>query len=145
MDTINEKTHLKTSFEDRKVEFKTQEEEAPVEPPPKQASTSPQTTGYNFKVAVSQKLYPANKKNSSHYTGLSFIPVNLYHQLQNPVFQFYLFIMILELLPWVSLTGGVPNTLLPYSIVVLVQMLVDFLICFKVNDLDWIQNNLKVD
>ena len=102
------------------------------------------SNGYELKIAVSQKQYPANKKNSSHYSFWSFIPVNLYHQILNPVFQFYLLIMILEVIPWVSVTNGIPNTFLPYSVVIVVQMIVDYFISFKVNNLDWVQKSLKV-
>jgi phospholipid-transporting ATPase len=99
---------------------------------------------YQLKIAVSQKHYPSNKKNSSLYTGWTFIPINLYHQLLNPVFQFYLIIMIFEVIPPVSMTNGIPNTILPYSIVILIQMIADYFIYFKVNELDGIQNNMEV-
>lgn len=129
----------------KKVEFVTnqnEEEASKDEGNPEKPGRSRQ--GYQLKIAVSQRHYPANKKNSSHYTGWFFIPVNLFHQLQNPVFIFYLFIMVLEMIPQVSMTGGLPNTILPYSIVILIQMIVDFVICFKVNNLDWVQNSMKV-
>ena len=132
---------------DKKVEFETnqRDDEASQDadsPDKKKGGRS--AGGYQLKIAVSQRHYPANKKNSSHYSGWFFIPVNLFHQLQNPVFMFYLVIIVLELVPQVSMTGGMPNTILPYSIVILIQMIADFVICFKVNHLDWIQNSMKV-
>ena len=103
------------------------------------------SSGYEIKVAVPKKKYGANKKNSSQYTGLSFIPLNLYQQLKNPVFQFYLFIMILEVIPGVSITDQLPRTLYPYGLIMLIQMFIDYFITFKVNILDNIQNNTKVN
>lgn len=102
------------------------------------------SSGYEIKVAVPKKSYGTNKKNSSQYSGLSFIPLNLWQQLKNPVFQFYLLIMILELVPGVSVTDQLPRTLYPYMVVMVIQMIVDYLITFKVNNLDNIQNNKKV-
>ena len=102
------------------------------------------SSGYEVKVAVPKKSYGTNKKNSSQYTGLSFIPLNLWQQLKNPVFQFYLLIMILEVVPGVSVTDQLPRTLYPYMVVMVIQMIVDYLVTFKVNNLDNIQNDKKV-
>ena len=101
-------------------------------------------SGYLLKVAVPRKKYGKNRKNTSQYTGLAFIPLNLFQQLKNPVFQFYLFIMILELIPGISVTNGLPLTLYPYVIIMLIQMMVDYFITFRVNKLDNIQNHKKV-
>jgi hypothetical protein len=101
-------------------------------------------SGYVVKVAVPNKSFGSNCKNSSQYTGLSFIPLNLWQQLKNPVFQFYLLIMILELVPGVSVTNMLPRTLYPYLVVMIVQMTVDYLVTFKVNNLDNIINDKKV-
>ena len=110
----------------------------------KESNDSSGSSGYEVKVAVPSKRYGTNKKNSSQYTGLSFIPLNLYQQLKNPVFQFYLLIMVLEVVPGVSVTNQLPRTLYPYLIVMVIQMIVDYLVTFKVNNLDNIQNNMKV-
>ena len=140
----SEKEILQESKEEKKVNFDTKQEEEEVKEENNSEKGGKSSTGYGIKIAVSQKQYSANKKNSSLYSGLTFIPLNLFHQLQNPVFQFYLVIMILEVIPQVSITKGLPNTLLPYSIVILIQMIVDCFIYFKVNNLDWIQNSMKV-
>ena len=110
----------------------------------KKADTSSDSSGYNIKVAVPNQSYGTNKKNSSQYTGLIFIPLNLWQQLKNPVFQFYLLIMILEVVPGVSVTEQLPRTMYPYMIVMIIQMAVDYLVMFKVNILDDIINNKKV-
>ena len=99
---------------------------------------------YEIKVAVPSKLYGTNKKNTSQYTGLTFIPLNIYTQLQNPVFIFYLFIMALEMVPAVSVSDDLPVTLFPYTIVIFIQMILDYAISFKVNNLDNIQNKMTV-
>ena len=110
----------------------------------KKGDSSSSMSGYTIKVAVPNKSYGTNKKNSSQYTGLSFIPLNLWQQLKNPVFQFYILIMILELVPGVTVTNGLPRTLYPYLVVMVVQMTVDYLITFKVNNLDNVINLKKV-
>lgn len=102
------------------------------------------SSGYTIKIAVPNRRYGNNRKNSSMYTGLSFIPMNLWQQFLNPVFQFYLFIMVLEVIPPVSITEGLPRTMYPYGVVVFVQMLIDYFVTFKVNNLDNIQNNQTV-
>ena len=107
-------------------------------------SSSSKSSGYTVKVAVPNKSYGTNKKNSSQYTGLLFLPLNLWQQLKNPVFQFYLLIMILEVLPEVSVTDQLPRTLYPYALIMIIQMIIDYLVTFKVNNLDNIINYKKV-
>jgi hypothetical protein len=68
----------------------------------------------------------------------------MYDQIKNPVFIFYIFIILLESIPPIT-PYPFPYTVLPYSVVILVQMLLDFKITFGVNKLDNIQNNKKVD
>lgn len=101
-------------------------------------------SGYTIKIAVPNRSYGNNRKNSSMYTGLSFVPMNLWQQFLNPVFQFYLFIMILEVIPPVSITEGLPRTMYPYAVVMIIQMFIDYLVTFKVNNLDNIQNSKDV-
>jgi hypothetical protein len=129
----------------KKVNFKSNEEaEKKTTDENESEGKESESSGYSVKVAVPKKSYGSAKKNSSQYTGLSFIPLNLFQQLKNPVFQFYILIMILEVVPGVSVTDQLPRTLYPYLIVMIVQMTVDYLITFKVNNMDNIQNNMKV-
>jgi hypothetical protein len=139
-----EKEKLIDLDDEKKVDFETKQDEEMEDSDDGSKKGGRKSSGYELKIAVSQRQYTKNKKNSSLYSAWSFIPVNLYHQLLNPVFQFYLIIMILELIPQVSITNGVPNTMIPYSIVILIQMIADYFIYFKVNNLDWIQNNMRV-
>jgi hypothetical protein len=106
--------------------------------------SSSKSSGYSVKVAVPKKSYGTNKKNSSQYTGFLFIPLNLWQQLKNPVFQFYLLIMVLEVIPGVSVTDQLPRTLYPYMVIMIIQMIIDYLVTFKVNNLDNIINYKKV-
>ena len=138
MSSESEQSQKKVGFQsNNEAEKKTTDEKKEVK-----EESSP--SGYEVKVAVPSKNYGLNKKNSSQYTGLIFIPLNLFQQLKNPVFQFYLLIMILEVVPGVSVTDQLPRTLYPYLIIMVVQMIIDYFITFKVNNLDNIQNNLKV-
>ena len=129
----------------KKVEFKSNDEaDKKSLDDQKSEDKDSKSSGYSVKVAVPKKSYGSNKKNSSQYSGLSFIPLNLFQQFKNPVFQFYLLIIILEVIPGVSVSDEMPTTLYPYLIVILIQMIADYFITFKVNIMDDIQNDLKV-
>ena len=129
----------------KKVGFKSNEEaEKPSPDDNKAEKKASGSSGYQVKVAVPNKSYGSGKKNSSQYTGLTFIPLNIFQQLKNPVFQFYLLIIILEVIPGVSVSDEMPTTLYPYLIIIFIQMIVDYLITFKVNGLDDIHNDQKV-
>ena len=138
MSTDSEKLEKKVGFQSNN-----EEEKQTIDEKHKPAQNR-NILGYNVKVAVPSKIYGNNKKNSSQYTGLLFIPLNLYQQLKNPVFQFYLLIMILEIIPGISITDQLPRTLYPYLIIMIIQMIVDYLVTFKVNKIDNIQNKIKV-
>lgn len=101
-------------------------------------------SGYEIKIAVPKREYGKNFKNSSVYEKSTFIFVNMYHQIKNPVFIFYIFIIILESIPQTS-PYPFPYTTLPYFVVIMTQMILDYRITFGVNKLDNIQNNKKVN
>eukprot|EP00442_Polarella_glacialis_P051630 CAMPEP_0115145912 /NCGR_PEP_ID=MMETSP0227-20121206/62399_1 /TAXON_ID=89957 /ORGANISM="Polarella glacialis, Strain CCMP 1383" /LENGTH=1121 /DNA_ID=CAMNT_0002555523 /DNA_START=1 /DNA_END=3366 /DNA_ORIENTATION=- len=68
-----------------------------------------------------------NKVITSHYTLLNFIPKNLLEQFSKPANCYFLFLSILQLLPKVTTTGGVPTILLPVTFIVLLNALKDAL------------------
>lgn len=56
---------------------------------------------------------------SSRYTWYNFVPVFLLEQFMRMANAYFLFVCILQSIPTISLTGGVPTSLLPLSVVLL--------------------------
>ena len=75
--------------------------------------------GYHEEGSVS------NIVSTSRYNIFTFLPVNLLVQFMNPVNLYFLLIAVLQLIPSISLTGGLPTVAVPLAIVVIVNMVKD--------------------
>ena len=54
-----------------------------------------------------------NSIRTSKYTALTFLPKNLFEQFSKMANVYFLFIMVLQIIPQISITGGQPAILLP--------------------------------
>lgn len=66
-----------------------------------------------------------NKIRTTKYTWLTFIPKNLFEQFSKLANVYFLFIMVLQVIPPISITGGQPAILLPLLFVVTVSAVKD--------------------
>lgn len=69
--------------------------------------------------------FASNSIKTSKYSILSFLPKNLMEQFSQLANLYFLGISIMQMLPQVSITKGVPMELLPLGFIVLVTMLKD--------------------
>eukprot|EP00401_Gymnodinium_catenatum_P072459 CAMPEP_0117537468 /NCGR_PEP_ID=MMETSP0784-20121206/41980_1 /TAXON_ID=39447 /ORGANISM="" /LENGTH=1179 /DNA_ID=CAMNT_0005334055 /DNA_START=5 /DNA_END=3544 /DNA_ORIENTATION=+ len=68
-----------------------------------------------------------NKVVTSHYTVLTFIPKNLFEQFSKPANRWFLLLSVLQMIPPVSPTGGVPTILAPLVCIITLNALKDAL------------------
>lgn len=64
-----------------------------------------------FDKKIKEKNYASNMIWTQKYTWLNLIPLGLSIQLQKPLNQYFLLIMLLQMVPWISDTGGEPTIL----------------------------------
>jgi phospholipid-transporting ATPase len=76
-------------------------------------------------IGIHEDGYASNSVSTSRYNILTFLPVNLFVQFMNPVNLYFLLIAVLQLIPSISLTGGLPTVAVPLAIVVIVNMIKD--------------------
>lgn len=89
----------------------------------------------------------AFKKNSvttSTYTKANFLPKNLAKQFSKAANVYFLFMMILQLVPGVSLTNGQPTILVPLMFVIMVSAVKDIFEDMKRHASDNVENSKKV-
>ena len=67
----------------------------------------------------------ANSIRTSKYTALTFLPKNLFEQFSKMANVYFLFIMVLQIIPQISITGGQPAILLPLLFVCAVSAVKD--------------------
>ena len=79
----------------------------------------------------SPKLYVSNSISTSKYNLLNFLPKNMYEQFQKSANVYFVIIAVLQSIPQISVTGGIPNILLPLLFVLTVSLIKDVLEDFK--------------
>lgn len=83
---------------------------------------------WNFNVNEANthdRRFIRNKIRTTKYTMLTFIPKNLFEQFSKMANVYFLFIMVLQIIPPISITGGQPAILLPLLFVVAVSAVKD--------------------
>ncbi|OMJ85922.1 hypothetical protein SteCoe_12625 [Stentor coeruleus] len=73
------------------------------------------------------KLYIANSISTSKYNFFTFLPKNLFEQFSKSANVYFLIIAVLQSIPQISVTGGIPNILMPLSFVLTVSAIKDLL------------------
>jgi phospholipid-transporting ATPase len=71
--------------------------------------------------------------------------VNLFVQFMNPVNLYFLLIAVLQLIPSISLTGGLPTVAVPLAIVVIVNMIKDSIEDYRRHVSDNKENSQSVE
>eukprot|EP00913_Durusdinium_trenchii_P032295 g30239.t1 len=66
-----------------------------------------------------------NRVITSHYTVLNFVPKNLLEQFSKPANMYFLFLMCLQTIPEVTVTGQIPTIALPLVTVIFMNALKD--------------------
>lgn len=99
---------------------------------------------HRFELNHPHESSTTNRICTSKYTWLSFLPLNLYEQLSRPINLFFLLISALQTVPDVSITGGLPLTMIPLSFVIAVTAVKDLLEDFKRQRSDLKENSAKV-
>ena len=87
--------------------------------------------------------YPSNIICTSKYTLLSFLPKSLMLQFKKIANIYFLLVSILQSIPSISVSGGIPNLLLPLFIVILFSSIKDLLEDLKRKQSDKDENNCR--
>ena len=81
-----------------------------------------------FQVNQDNSDNPAFKPNSirtSKYTAITFLPKNLIEQFSKLANIYFLFIMVLQIIPQISISGGQPAILFPLVVVIAISGIKD--------------------
>lgn len=82
----------------------------------------------NIKIPVQDRsLYPLNKISTCKYNIITFLPKNLLIQFQKLANIYFLIVAILETIPEISNTDGIPSILLPLTLVLTVSAIRDLI------------------
>lgn len=80
---------------------------------------------------IPDQSIPDNTINTSEYTLITFLPLNLLLQLTKMANLYFIVIAILECIKSISTTNGEPTILLPLSTVISLSMIKDFFEDYK--------------
>lgn len=87
--------------------------------------------------------FPPNSISTSKYNFLTFLPLNLFEQFKKYANIYFLIIAVLQSIPQISVTGGIPNILMPLSFVLTVSAIKDLLEDMKRKKSDKEENSRK--
>jgi len=93
---------------------------------PKEAD--PSSSNWTFKVNdgnTTDSRFKFNKIITSKYTKYTFLPKNLFEQFSKMANVYFLFILVLQVIPPISISGGQPTIILPLLFVIAVSALKD--------------------
>ena len=91
------------------------------------------------------RRFTMNSIRTTKYTILTFLPKNLFLQFSKMANVYFLFIMILQILPPISITSGQPAILLPLLFVCAVSAIKDMFEDIKRHNADNQENNRKTE
>ena len=103
----------------------------------------PETWQFQINKDNNDKRFLGNKIRTSKYTWITFIPKNLFEQFSKMANIYFLFIMVLQVIPPISITGGQPAILLPLLFVVIVSAVKDLFEDLGRHKSDSQENNRK--
>lgn len=76
-------------------------------------------------IGTPQPFFTNNTVSTTKYTVWTFLPMNLLYQFSKIANLYFLFLTILQIIPEVSISGGIPTILAPLSFIVLLSMVKD--------------------
>ena len=94
-------------------------------------------------VNTHDRRFCGNTIRTTKYTWFTFIPKNLFEQFSKMANVYFIFIMILQIIPPISITGGQPAILLPLLFVVAVSAIKDLFEDIKRHRADAQENHRK--
>jgi len=110
-------------------------------------TVDPSQEHWAFKVNdanLSDSRFKVNKIITSKYTKFTFLPKNLFEQFSKMANIYFLFILVLQVIPPISISGGQPTILLPLLFVIAVSALKDMSEDYGRHRSDSQENNKKV-
>lgn len=113
-----------------------------------QAPLRQRSTAYNQNRHIhfchEDKTICDNKVVTSHYTVLNFVPKNLLEQFAKPANMYFLFLMCLQTIPEVTVTGQIPTIAFPLVTVIVMNALKDALEDWRRHKSDREENEREV-
>jgi phospholipid-transporting ATPase len=94
-------------------------------------------------VNTQDRRFVRNKIRTNKYRWYNFVPKNLFEQFSKLANIYFLFIMILQIIPQISISGGKPAILMPLLFVVSVSAIKDFFEDRDRQKSDNMENNRK--
>jgi len=85
-----------------------------------------------------------NRVNTTKYTMLTFLPLNLLHQFSKTANFYFLMFALLQTVPQISDTHGQPTIGIPLSLVVMASVIKDWIEDWKRASNDYLQNSQRV-
>lgn len=100
------------------------------------------TTERQFNTPVADpNPFLKNKISTSKYNCVTFLPKNIYYQFHKLANCYFLIVAILQSIPSISVSGGVPNILLPLIFVLTLSAIKDLVEDYKRKKSDQEENN----
>ena len=97
----------------------------------------------SIKIAVPNYSLPSNKISTTKYTLLSFIPLNLFKQFKQVTYLYYLIVIIFQTIPFLSISNGVPTSIITLCFVVVAAFFKDVAEDLTRWSLDRIENEFE--
>lgn len=98
-----------------------------------------------IKFDTPNNFFPGNKISTGKYTPFTFVFLNLYEQFSKIANQYFLVLLLLQLIPAISITFGFPTISFPLSIFTILTMLKDGFEDLKRHKSDDTENNSKTE
>ena len=102
-------------------------------------------TERSIKIAVPKTAYGNNSIQTSEHSILGFIPYNFLTQLIDPLNLYFIFLIILQLLPSVSVTAGLPTLVIPFVVVFIIRGIKESVDNINLSREAGLVNNQKTD
>jgi phospholipid-transporting ATPase len=102
-----------------------------------------QSSGRMIKIAVANNSLPSNAITSSKNTLLNFLPKNLYKQFRKIEYIFFCVVIILQALPFTSISEGFPHAAIVLGFSVVMGIVKDLVEDFRRYRLDQIENKFQ--
>ena len=97
----------------------------------------------SIKVAVPNKSLSSNKISTTKHSLLTFLPMNLFKQIKHVAVWYYLVVMILQILPWTTISNGFPTIALLLGFCIVFGTFKDLAEDVSRHRLDSIENNFN--
>ena len=107
-------------------------------------STTLVSSTRTFHLPLHPNPYKSNKISTSKYNCITFLPKNLWEQFHKLANVYFLILAILQSIPVISNSSGIPSIMLPLSIVLIMSALKDIVEDNKRKRSDKEENNRKV-